>query len=244
MVFAERGRLETHMSVHVEKDDPSIFTPLGRRLSARILPFLPHSILPDHVTAIGFAFWLLAGLALYLASFAPVWFLVAAASTFLRWLADELDGELARARDLASERGFFLDFYLDCVGGTAVGFGLASASYTLSPLVIVYTLLYLNGVVLAACSMFLRRRFPLGRFGPSEVQAALIVLSLLCFFRPGSITTIAGVPFSWFDLALLAMFPICFIEWLVTMIRFTRQLKPAQRAVGQASNTPSSEEHT
>jgi len=105
-------------------------------------------------------------------------------------------------------------------------------------------MLYLNGIVLALCIMVLRRRFLLGRFGPSEVQAVLIVVSLLSFFRPGSSITVAGIPLSWFDLALLVILPIWFVEWLVTVIRFTRELEPAQRAVGQASNTPSSEEHT
>lgn len=221
------------MSVKLEKFDLSIFTPLGRRLSKKLIPFLPRQLKPDHVTAINFGIWLLVAASLYLAGSDRAWFVVAACATAAHWLLDELDGELARARSLTSERGFFLDFYFDAIGGGLIGFSLANAGYTLPPLVTFYTLLYLNGVVLSTCIMLMRGRFLMGRFGPSEVQASLVVLSLLSLVRPGALITLAGLPLSWFDLALLLMLPICFAEWLFNVVRFARDLEPARHRVAE-----------
>lgn len=71
----------------------------------------------------------MAGLAFFLAGFNPIWFLVAELAVVVHWLADHLDGHLARARGLTSDRGLFLDMYLDMVSVTFLFYGIASASY-------------------------------------------------------------------------------------------------------------------
>lgn len=217
------------MSRQVTRVDLSLLTPLARWLTVWLIPYLPAWLTPNQITSSGFACLLLASFALYLASFAKAWLFVAVAGIIMHWLTDELDGEFARARGLTSERGFFLDLFLDFVGATSIILGLAYASYTRFPLVILFLVLYLHQAILVLMIMVLRRRFVLGRFSTPELRALLILVILLTFIWDGNVMMIAGQPFGWFDLALLVFIPITFVAWLSSAIRFYRELEPPHR---------------
>ena len=217
------------MARQVTKADASYLNPLARRLALRSIVYFPAWVTPNQITTLGFASLLLVALAYYLASFAKGWLLVAVAGLIVHWLTDHLDGEFARARGLTSERGFFLDQFLDTLGASAIVIGIACASYTQFPLVILFAVLYLHRVILTLLVIVLRQRFVLGRVGPSEMQLLLIVLALLTYFRAGSVLEVAGRPFGWFDLAALAVLPLTFTEGLIAAIRFYRELEPPPR---------------
>ncbi len=214
------------MSRQVTRVDLSLLTRLARWLTIWLIPYLPAWITPNKITSFGFACLLLAGLALYLASFVKAWLFVAVAGIIVHWLTDELDGELARARGLTSERGFFLDLFLDGVGATSIMIGLACASYTRFPLVTLFLVLYLHQAILLLMIMVLRQRFVLGRVSTPELRALLIVVILLTFIQDGSIIRIAGQPFGWVDLTVLVCIPITFVAWVSSAIRFYRELEP------------------
>jgi phosphatidylglycerophosphate synthase len=163
------------------------------------------------------------------ASFAKVWLLLAALCVFLHWVTDNLDGELARTRQLVSERGFFLDLLCDNIGGISLGTGFYFATYTFTPLVFAAMIIFLMETNLSLFHIILRQRFQLGRIGPAEGRAFLIILAVLTFFWNGSIVTIAGRPCGWFDIAVMVILPIGVLEWLVTVVKLYHELTPARR---------------
>lgn len=209
----------------IEKLDPSPLTRVAQRFDAWLIPRLPGMLRPNMVTWFGFGMLLLSGASFALVRFSAAWYAVAAAGVMLHWLADDLDGELARARNATSERGFFLDVYLDSIGAAAMCLGLAASVCRLPALPLLALALFLYGVILSLLHVLLRGVRPIGYPGPSEVQWGTVVLALLSCFHPGSILTLAGQPLTWFDAGLLASLAICGVEWLTTTIRFGRQLK-------------------
>lgn len=217
------------MSRQVTKTDLGLLTPLGRRLAGWLIPYLATWVTPNQITFFGFVCLLAAGLALYMASFAKAWLLLAIAGIIVHWLTDELDGEFARVRGLTSERGFFLDLFLDGVGATTIMLGLAFASYTRFALMTLFLVLYLHRSILEFMIMVLRHRFVLRRFSTPELRVLVIIITLLTFVQDGPIVTLLGHPLGWFDLALLTCIPIAFLEWLITAFRFYHELEPPRR---------------
>ena len=217
------------MTKTLTKVDPSPLTPLAKRLAAWIIPHLPEWLTPNMVTITGCCVLVVAAFSFYLASFAKIWLLVAALCVFLHWVTDNLDGELARARQLVSERGFFLDLLCDNLGAISLGTGFYFASYIFTPLVVATVIIFLMELNLSLFHIILRQRFPLGRVGPAEGRAFLIILSLLTFFWNGSVVTIGGRPCGWFDIALMVLVPIGILEWLVTAVKLYHELTPARR---------------
>ncbi|HET7767805.1 MAG TPA: CDP-alcohol phosphatidyltransferase family protein [Chloroflexota bacterium] len=208
----------------VQKIDTSPFTALARWLARGLIPYLPDSVTPNRVTVFGFTAFAAAGLFFALTRFHPGWYLAAAFGICLHWFTDDLDGELARARLLASERGFFLDLFLDCVGASALTFGLALSGNVHPYLPLTYLALFLLGVVLSLLHVVLRQRQPLGRFGPSEVQMGMVLLALLAFASHGPVVHLAGHPLGWFDVGLLTAFPISLVEISVSATRLYLEL--------------------
>src|SRR6476661_2583454 len=97
---------------------------LPRALSARIVPLVPARVTPNQISIVSGLCWAIAGGSLYLASFGRLWLGVAAVAIFTGWLLDYVDGDVARARGLTSERGYFLDRGIDTLGMLAVYLGL------------------------------------------------------------------------------------------------------------------------
>jgi archaetidylinositol phosphate synthase len=212
--------------VPLNKSDPSLLTPLSERLIAPILPLLPPWITPNLVTFACFATNLLGGLAFYLASFDRNWFFVAIACLLFHWYGDNLDGQLARARKLTSERGFYLDLMLDLLGVTAFAIGLAFANYANLVVVMLAIIAYQILFHLSLMEIVMRRRLDLGRFGPAEGRFALVVLALLTYFFPAPLLSLGSVNLGWFDLGVSLVTWLALLERAISAIKLYRSLKP------------------
>lgn len=202
-------------------------TALGRRVAAWAVPLVPAGVTPNAVTAFGFAMLLAAGVAAYLASFDRLWLLVMAAGIFLHWVADEVDGALARARGLSSPRGFFLDLLFDAAGGAALSLGLGFASYAQPRLMMLVAAVFLMGVVLLLLQVHLRARFALPYIGPSEIQLGTVLVALLTFANDrAAVVTLGGYPLGWFDLGAAVLVPLCAGDMVLTAVSVYRALPP------------------
>jgi archaetidylinositol phosphate synthase len=199
-----------------------------KRLAIRCMPYLPRRVTPNQISAFGFVAFLLADLAFYLARFSRIWFFVAVAGLLVHWVTDELDGEYARARNMTSERGFFLDIILDVIGGVGFGAGLAGGGYVQPVLVAIYLVMFLLGMILSITIIAMRREFHISRLGPPEVFAMTIILVALTFVWDGPVVRIAGYALGWFDLALLLAIPISAAEWIEAAVWLYRRLEPPQ----------------
>src|SRR5688500_10042272 len=98
---------------------------------------MPARVESDHLTALGFASTLAAGM-LYAGSAAHPWMvLLVNVALVLNWFGDSLDGTLARFRGRSRPRyGFYADHLVDSIGAVALVAGV-SASGLMSPVVAV-----------------------------------------------------------------------------------------------------------
>jgi phosphatidylglycerophosphate synthase len=213
----------------VTKTDLSLLTPLAHRIARWIIPRLPAWVTPNQVTMFGLLVNVVGGVCFYLASFNRTLLFGAIVCLVLNWVADNLDGELARARQLTSERGFYLDLLVDQFGVAIVCLGIAFAHYTYTPLLLTLALSYPLMSYVTLLHVVMRQHFPLGRISPAEGRMGLIVLALLTFAFPAPLLTIGGQPLGWFDLVTpIALLP-AFYERAADAVALYRQLEPPRR---------------
>jgi archaetidylinositol phosphate synthase len=147
----------------------------------------PDRIGPDHLTAVGLAAQVGAGLCYALASrhrFALLGVIVCLA---LNWLGDSLDGTLARVRQRLRPRyGFYVDHMVDSFGALALMGGLAWSGYMhpwiATGLLVAFLMLSIQSYLATyALGEF---RISFWRFGPTELRILLAVGNLALFWKP------------------------------------------------------------
>ena len=147
----------------------------------------PQSIGPDHLTVLGLAAQIGAGVCYALASTNRIALLGVIACLALNWLGDSLDGTLARVRQQQRPRyGFYVDHMVDSFGGLALMGGLALSGY-MHPwiaigLLIAFLMLSIQSYL--ATHALGEFRISFWRFGPTELRILLAVGNLALFWRP------------------------------------------------------------
>ena len=149
---------------------------------------MPRGIGSDHLTALGFAATLVAGL-LYAGSAGRPWLILAVNGALLvNWFGDSLDGTLARFRGHSRPRyGFYVDHLVDSIGVVALVLGL-TASGLMGPavaaaLVVAYLLLSIE-TFLATYTVG-RFKIAHGGMGGTELRIALALLNVAAYCWPG-----------------------------------------------------------
>jgi archaetidylinositol phosphate synthase len=152
-------------------------------LAARI----PNRITPDHLTLLGFAAQIGAGLCYALASRNPYALLGAIACLALNWLGDSLDGTLARVRQRQRPRyGFYVDHMVDSFGALALMGGLALSGYMHPHIAISLLIAFLMLSIQSYLATHTLGEFRLSfwRFGPTELRILLAAGNLALFWKP------------------------------------------------------------
>jgi phosphatidylglycerophosphate synthase len=157
-----------------------------KRVLIWIAERLPRWVNSDHLTGLGAAGMLGAGLGYALS---PHWrpaLLLAVFFLMVNWFGDSLDGTLARVRAVERPRyGYYVDHVLDIVGTTMLFAGLAASSY-MNPVIALGVLI---AYLLVAGEVFLatttRGVFRISSFGvgPTELR---ILLAIGTIFLPGN----------------------------------------------------------
>jgi phosphatidylglycerophosphate synthase len=195
-----------------------------------LLPRVPPGITPNQVTLAGCGFGALAGLAYGLSGLQRSWLALAIAAHLVFWVADNLDGTLARGRGLTSVRGFFLDLTLDQVAYALIYAGLGLSGLVLLPLAAAAAVLHLLHVHLIDMWIYLRGEERFGKFGPTELTLIITGSALVTLFWPGSLLTVAGVGLGWFDLVAIAVIAAGTVEFARSLILLARQLPGPTRS--------------
>ncbi len=148
---------------------------------------LPRGVNSDHLTVLGFAAMLAAGIAYALASRHPRALLMVVPALALNWWGDSLDGTLARVRNQQRPRyGFYVDHVLDMVGTFILLGGLALSGY-MNPLLAMGMLAaYLTAAAEEFLATHVRRVFHLSflGFGPTELRIILAIGTLYLLYKP------------------------------------------------------------
>jgi archaetidylinositol phosphate synthase len=147
----------------------------------------PEWIGPDHLTALGLAAQIGAGVCYALAAWHKSALLAVIACLTLNWLGDSLDGTLARVRQRLRPRyGFYVDHMVDSFGALALMGGLALSGY-MQPWIALGLLI---GFLMLSIQSYLAThalgefRLSFWRFGPTELRILLAVGNLALFWKP------------------------------------------------------------
>ncbi|MGA8428928.1 MAG: CDP-alcohol phosphatidyltransferase family protein [Candidatus Sulfotelmatobacter sp.] len=160
----------------------------------------PTWIGPDHLTALGLAAQVGAGICYALAAWNRNWLLGAIVCLALNWLGDSLDGTLARVRQKLRPRyGFYVDHMIDSFGAVALMGGLALSGY-MHPWI---AMSLLAGFLVMSIQSYLAThalgefRLSFWNFGPTELRILLAVGNLALFWKP--VVHLFGNRFRLFD---------------------------------------------
>jgi archaetidylinositol phosphate synthase len=148
---------------------------------------MPAWVNSDHLTLLGFASLIGAGITYRFARWDRLWLLGAIVFLALNWFGDSVDGTLARFRNRQRPRyGFYVDHVVDAVGtffllgGMALS-GIMSASVAIG-LLIVYLLLMIE-VCLATYTIGVFQ-ISFFRMSPTELRIALSIGNLFALANP------------------------------------------------------------
>ena len=141
----------------------------------------PECINSDHLTVLGLAAQVMAGVSYALASGNRYWLLAGILFLFLNWLGDSLDGTLARVRQQQRPRyGFYVDHILDSFGAAALMGGLALSGFMRPALAIGMLIAFLLLSIQSYLATYTLGEFRLSfwNFGPTEIRILLAIGNL------------------------------------------------------------------
>ena len=187
-------------SSDMQRIQESWVAPVEKRALVWLAARTPEYIGPDHLTGLGLAAQIGAGVGYALASSSRYALLAVIACLALNWLGDSLDGTLARVRQCQRPRyGFYVDHMVDSFGALALMGGLALSGY-MHPWIAVGLLI---GFLMLSVQSYLAThalgefRISFWRLGPTELRLLLAVGNLVLFWKPA--VHLFGEPYRLFD---------------------------------------------
>jgi phosphatidylglycerophosphate synthase len=203
----------------------SLLAAAEKRLLIRIASAMPAAVNSDHLTVLGAAAMLGAGVCYATgANWSPA-LVLAVVCLAINWFGDSLDGTVARVRRHERPRyGFYVDHVLDAIGILFVVGGLFAGGFaSVLPAAGFLTAYYLLNIEIALATHALGTfRISYWKFGPTELRILLAAGTLQLLDSPWS--TIAGHRFLLFDIGLTAGAIGILITFLVAAVQNTRKL--------------------
>jgi len=217
-------------SMHV-REHGSILAGVEKRALVWMARRLPSWVNSDHLTVLGFAAMLLAGIAYWLASWNKLVLWLVVLGLVVNWFGDSLDGTLARVRNQQRPRyGFYVDHVLDIVGVFFLVGGLALSGYMNPFLALALLIAYLMAVAEEFLATHVRQVFHLSflRIGPTELRIILATGTLYLLYNPW--VTLGGLGvFRLFDVGGIVAIAGLFLKLVVCAARNARALYLAER---------------
>jgi archaetidylinositol phosphate synthase len=193
----------------------------------------PSRIGPDHLTVLGLASQIGAGVCYALAARNRYALLGAIACLALNWLGDSLDGTLARVRHSQRPRyGFYVDHIVDSFGALALIGGLALSGY-MHPriaigLLVAFLMLSIQSYL--ATHALGEFRISFWRFGPTELRILLAIGNVALLWKP--VVNLFGGKYRLFDvggsIALVGMSLMLVVFTTRNTIRLYREERISQ----------------
>ena len=167
-----------------------------RRLLVAIASRLPKAMTSNHLTVVGAAGALGAGLTYSFSGQHAEWLWVASSMLVVNWFGDSLDGTLARVRNAERPRyGYYLDHIVDAFSTSAIGIGIGLSPFVALPLALCLVVVYLTLSINVYLESHVFGVFELGygRIGPTEVRIILVMANTLLVSASGTSRDVAWV---------------------------------------------------
>lgn len=171
------------------------------------------SVTPNQLTVCGFLFSLVAGLVFFLGK--PAFFTLGGVLAMVSMIFDCADGMLARAKNMTSRYGAYLDIFLDRIADFAVllGASLGYSKFTGDPRILVFGLLtialYFLQVSLYYINIIYTRSEKSGEGAEAKSLAVFVIFVFSLLQRP--------------DGFLLGIFLMASIGTVIKLIRFLKK---------------------
>src|SRR5881398_1763608 len=179
--------IKTETFRDAEREQTSILAPLERAALHFFAQNMPARVNSDHLSILGLAGMLGAGICYAASKQNPLILHVVNAFIFLNWFGDSLDGTVARYRDRQRPRyGFYVDHIIDTFGALFLLFGLALSGYmserVAAALLIVFFMLAINSYLAAyALGVF---KISQWKMGPTEMRLLLMIGNVVLIYHP------------------------------------------------------------
>lgn len=191
---------------------------------------MPQWVTSDHLTILGFAGMILAGVCYPLARWDSRMLLVGIAGLAVNWFGDSLDGTLARHRNRQRPRyGFYVDHVVDAFGALFLIGGLGLSEYMSRELSMALLIAYF----LVSIEMYLATytigvfKLSYGMWGPTELRVLLAIGNLRLLVDPR--VTLAGHSWLLFDVGAAAAAVVLVFLAALSAIRNTARLYDEER---------------
>jgi len=208
----------------------SFLAPVEKRCLIWMAERTPSRINSDHLTALGLAGLVGAGLSYWYARWNRLGLLLVIVCLAVNWLGDSLDGTLARVRNKQRPRyGFYVDHVVDAFGTFFLLAGLGLSGYMsegiAAGLLIVYFMLSIE-VYLATYAL---GTFHLSfwKFSPTELRILLAIGNVALLFRP--VVGVFGARYRLFDVGGAVGIAGMTLMLLTAVVRHTRALYDSER---------------
>lgn len=215
--------------VHV-REHRSVLADAEKRALVWMARRLPARINSDHLSALGLAAMLAAGLSFAAFRITPWAALALVASLVANWFGDSLDGTLARVRGHERPRyGFYVDHVIDLAGTSFLIGGLACSGLmtpvVAAALLAAYLLVSAESYLAAHTAGVFRMSF-LG-FGPTELRIVLAIGALKVARTPWVSMGDIG-PFLLFDIGAIVAATGMAAAFVVAAVKNTTALYAAE----------------
>ncbi len=186
-------------SLHA-RENMSLSADAEKRFLVWMARRMPAWVNSDHLTALGFAGMVFAGLSYWAASYNRFALFLVVVGLAVNWFGDSLDGTLARVRDRLRPRyGFYVDHVVDIFGAFSLVGGLALSGYmsVWVAMGVLLVFLLLNANIYLATHALGKFRLSYWKFGPTELRIVLAIGTLVLLVRPE--VHLAGQKYLLFD---------------------------------------------
>ena len=158
-----------------------------KRLLIWMAERLPAWVNSDHLTALGAAGMLLAGVSLGISRWHASALLAANVFLLVNWFGDSLDGTLARVRNCQRPRfGFYVDHVVAVLGAAALlgGYAVSGAMHPLLAAALLIGFLMVMAEVVMATYCLGQFHMSFWRLGPTELRILLMLGNVALLWRP------------------------------------------------------------
>ena len=210
---------------HARRIQESISAGTEKKILLWLAEHTPDAINSDHLTLLGFAGQLLAGISYALAGRNKYALLAATFFIVVNWLGDSLDGTLARFRNQQRPRyGFYVDHIIDTFGAGLLMGGLALSGYLHWGVAIAMLIAFLMLSIEIYLATYTLGHFQLSYwlFGPTEIRILLAVGNITLLFHP--MAHAHGHMFRLFDIGGVIAVAGMGVMLIVSAVRHTAQL--------------------
>lgn len=190
----------------------------------------PRWINSDHLTLLGLASMLTAGIGFWASSRNKYALILVVISLIANWLGDSLDGTLARFRNCQRPRyGYYVDHVIDLFGTAALLSGLALSGYInhLIALALLAAFALVEAEVFLATHVQQIFRLSCFRIGPTELRIILAIGTLYLLHDPWIHLSGKG-PYLLFDVGGIVSVAGLVAAFMFSAIRNTRLLYQAE----------------